>query len=100
MIERYVFIKLEPDHASPEETMALAAHTREVLATIPGVESVTVGTAGDAAAARAWDLSITARFANGAAVDAYLAHPDHRHYVDEVLAPRMTVIKAWNMAIG
>lgn len=94
MIDRYVFVRLEKEHASERD--AIAAHSAEVLGKLPGVLQVSVGTPADEHAGAAWDLSIAVRFASLEDVEAYRVHPAHRRYVDEYLRPRMQVIKAWN----
>ena len=99
MIERYVFIKLNDEHATAGGRDEVAAMAERVLPRLPGVVSVRIATPADAHAAGAWDLSLAVDFATVADADAYRAHPDHRRFVDEFLAPRLAVIKAWNMAL-
>jgi hypothetical protein len=96
MIERYHFLKLRPEHATPAGRAEVVARCRAVLPGIPGVRSVVVGAPADAEAAQAWDVSIVVRFADLAAVGPYRADPDHRRFVDEFLAPRVEGKKAWN----
>jgi hypothetical protein len=100
MIERYVFIRLEDPHATPAGRAAVVAETLRVLPALPGVLSVAVGTPADDDSARAWDVSIVVRFARVEDIDGYAEHPDHVVYVDDFLAPRMKVIKAWNFQVG
>jgi hypothetical protein len=100
MIDRYVFVKLTDAHASATGRAEIAAHTRAALAGVPGVERLTVGTPADEAAVKSWDLSIVVRFRRLEDVEPYQRHPDHRRYVDEYLAPRMQVIKAWNFEVS
>lgn len=100
MVQRIVLVKLTEKYASDEERRRVAAHTRDVLVMLPGVEGLSVGVPADEAAEASWDLSITLTFASVAAVETYRVHPAHREYVDEYLKPRMEVIKAWNFEIG
>ena len=97
-IDRYVFVRLNKEHAAEREEVA--AHTARILATLPGVVQVTTGTPADEHADAAWDVSIVVRFASIDDVEPYRVHPEHRRYVDEYLAPRMDVIKAWNFAVN
>lgn len=99
MVERYVFIKLDDEHATDEGRAEVAEHARRALRNLDGVTAVTVGVPADEPAIRSWDLSIVVRFAKLADIDTYRVHPDHRAFVDEFLAPRMAVIKAWNFTV-
>lgn len=100
MIDRYVFVKLTEAHAEPAARAEIADHTRRVLAAIPGIIRVTVGTPADEAAVKSWDLSIVVRLRDLDDVEAYRVHPEHRVFVDDYLAPRMQVIKAWNFEVA
>ena len=100
MIERYVFIRLDEQHATQQGRAEVVTRTREVLPKLPGVVSVTVGTPADDSSAGAWDISIVVRFQRVEEIAGYSQHPDHRVYVDEFLAPRMKVIKAWNFEVA
>ncbi|HUH02496.1 MAG TPA: Dabb family protein [Kofleriaceae bacterium] len=95
-IDRYVFVKLAAEAATPASREEIAAYTREALGALPGVQAVRVGVPADAAATASWDLSIVVTFARIEDVEPYRVHPLHRAYVDEYLAPRTVVIKAWN----
>ncbi|RMH36529.1 MAG: Dabb family protein [Deltaproteobacteria bacterium] len=99
MIERYVFIKLSDAHATDAGRAEVIAKTRDALAAIPGVQGVTVGAPADEASRASWDVSIAVRFARLEDVATYRDHPAHRAYVDEFLAPRAEVIKAWNFEV-
>lgn len=100
MIDRYVFVKLTAEHANAAARAEVAAHTRAALAAVPGVQAVRVGVPADEAATASWDLSIVVSFARIEDVEPYRVHPLHRAYVDEYLAPRTVVIKAWNFDTG
>jgi hypothetical protein len=97
MIDRFVFVRLKEEYAS--ERAAIAAYSAQTLRALPGVVQVTVGTPADAHAEAAWDLSIRVRFAALDDVEPYRMSPAHRRYVDEYLAPRMAVIKAWSFQV-
>lgn len=97
MIERYVFVRLKPEHATEHGRAEVHSRTA-TLARIPGVTAVAVGTPADAAARGAWDLSLCVRFAALADVERYLEHPLHVAYWG-FLEPRVQVIKAWNFEL-
>jgi hypothetical protein len=98
MIDRYHFLKLRPEYATPEARVEVIARCRAVLPGLPGVRSVVVGAPADPEAAQAWDVSIVVRFAALSDVGPYRADPGHRRFVDEFLAPRVEAKKAWNFA--
>jgi len=100
MIERVVLIKLNDNEANAEGRARVANHSRRVLPLLPGVVSVSIGTPASAEDAKSWDISIIVRFAQASDIPRYRDDPDHRAYVDQFLAPRMTFIKAWNFDIG
>ena len=99
MIERYVFIKLAEGRSTPDGRAEVVAEAERVLPGLPGVVSVRIGTPADEHAQRAWDVSLVLEFSSLEDEGAYRAHPEHRRFVDEFLAPRMAVIKAWNMLV-
>jgi len=98
MIERYVFVKLKPEHSSDKTRVEIRARSQQ-LAKLPGVRGVVIGTPADADAARAWDLSLIVRFDALADVDRYLEHPGHEAYYEGYLEPMIQVIKAWNFGV-
>jgi hypothetical protein len=99
MIERFAFVKLAPAHATDAERRALAKEALETLRPLPGVLAMTVGFPADDDAAKAWDLCINVRFANLADAGAYRMHPTHRHFVDDVVAPRTAARKGWTFEV-
>jgi len=96
MIERIVLLKLKEEFGCGEPREALAEQGRAVLAGLPGVREARVAIPTDAESARSWDLGFFLRFDSMEDVEAYRVHPDHRALVDDVLKPRMQVVKAWN----
>lgn len=96
MIERYHFLKLRPEYATPAARAEVVERCRAVLPGLPGVRGVVVGTPADADAAAAWDVSIVVRFDALANVAPYRSDPAHRRFVDEFLAPRVASKTAWN----
>jgi hypothetical protein len=100
MIDRYHFFKLVPACATPAGRAEVVARLREVLPAVPGVVSVTAGVPADADGEAAWDVSLVVRFRSLADAAAYRAHPVHRRFADEYMAPRIEVKKAWNFEVG
>ncbi len=99
MIERFAFVKLAPEHATDAERRALARQALEELRPLPGVLSMSVGLPADGDSAKAWDLCVNVRFANLDDAAAYRAHPVHRRFVDEVIAPRSAARKGWTFEV-
>ena len=99
MIERFAFVKLAPEHATDAERRALADQALATLRSLPGVVSMTVGLPADPDSAKAWDLCVNVRFANLDDAAAYRAHPVHRRFVDDVIAPRSAARKGWTFSI-
>ncbi len=98
MIERMAFVKLQAAHATPEAGRALADQALATLRPLPGVVGLTVGLPADDDSRRSWDVCIVTRFAPVAAAEAYRAHPVHRRFGDEVIAPRAAARKGWTFA--
>ena len=99
MIERFAFVKLAPEHGGDTQRRALVRQALEELRPLPGVVSMTVGIPADPDAAKAWDLCINVRFATPDDAAAYRAHPVHRRFVDEVIAPRSAARKGWTFEV-
>ena len=98
MVERYVFVKLKDEYATPEGRREVAQQTATQLDAVPGPVRVTVGVP-DEKAEGSWDLSIAVLFNDHEDVAPYLVHAEHRRYVDEYLKPRMEFIKYWNFHV-
>jgi hypothetical protein len=98
VIERHVFLRLKPEHATEQGRNEVRARAA-ALAHVPGVIALTIGLPADAGARGAWDLSLTARFDSLAAVERYVEHPAHTAYFETFLAPRLAVLKAWNFEV-
>lgn len=94
MVERYVFVKLHDSHLARRDE--LAALSLERLARVPGVRGVTASQPADPASAGSWDLCLRIAFDDMAAVEAYVPHPLHRAFLQEVLEPATSFKKAWN----
>ena len=98
MIERYVFVRLKPEHATERGRAEIMARS-VALAKLPGVLDLTIGVPADASAASAWDLSLTLSFESLADVERYLEHPVHAAYHQGFLEARAQVIKAWSFEV-
>ena len=98
MIERYVFVRLKPEHATEHGRAEVRARSL-ALASVPGVLGLSVGTPADPSARSAWDFSLVVRFDSLAAVERYLEHPSHAAYYEGFLEPRAQVVKAWNFEL-
>ena len=96
MIERIVLFKLQDEFGQREALEALAEQGQSVLAALPGVREVRVAIPSDPESARSWDLGFFLCFDSMEDVEAYRVHPNHRMLVDDVLKPRVQVVKAWN----
>lgn len=99
MIERYVFLRFNEEYATPEGRQEAAEHSRSVLPTIPGVVSVRVGTPADDTSDGRWDLALVIGFASLDDVEPYRVHPIHMSFVNDFLASRVIVRKAWNFEV-
>lgn len=99
MVERLAFVKLSPEHATDAARRALARQALDELGPLPGVVALTVGLPADPDSAKAWDLCVAVRFATLEDAAAYRAHPVHRRFVDEVIAPRSAARKGWTFEI-
>lgn len=100
MFDRVVLVKLKKEHAHPAARAEIAARALADLRVLPGVVAVTAGGPADAASEASWDVSITVRFASLEDFATYRAHPDHRRFADEYLAPLAEVRKAWTFAVA
>ncbi|MGH7894605.1 MAG: Dabb family protein [Candidatus Binatia bacterium] len=99
MIDRIALLKLKAEHADAAGRAAITRRALEALRPIPGVLAVSAGEPADESSAKSWDVVITIRFASLADADAYREHPEHRRFVDEFVAPRCEVRKAWSFAV-
>jgi|SRR5262245_20523713 len=96
MIERVHLVKLKPEHATARSRREIVDRALAVLPGVPGVVGVTAGASADDDSLKSWDLYIVVRFGALADIARYRAHPEHRGFVDQVLAPRTEVFKEWS----
>jgi hypothetical protein len=90
----------EPGNAAVKEKMISAS--REFAREIPGIVSVTVGDAVPSdrdVVDDSFDLGITIRFRDRAALDAYQKHPAHLKAAKEVLAPNASRLKVYDIEV-
>jgi hypothetical protein len=97
MIERFVFIKLK--EASEADRERLVADTLRLFSAIPQVETVRAGAPADETARAAWDLVIVMGFRQLDDIDGYRVSPPHVEFIENVLADRKEVLKAWNFEV-
>lgn len=97
MVERYLFVKLLPEHSS-DEGRRRAVREAQLLGSSPGV-SVRVGLPADAPALSAWDLSLALRFESLDAADRFMAGPAYRGFTEAFLGEVGRVVKAWTFEI-
>jgi hypothetical protein len=87
MIQHVVLINFR--HGIPAETRwECVRRLREVATLVPGLTNLRVGL-NVTTMERAWDMSVTAEFANLGDMTAYSAHPAHldaQHFVDDYAA--------------
>lgn len=100
MIERVVLVSLQPEYRSADDLRRIVAQTREVLAGIPEVRALRVGSAAEPRTQEAWQLCIEVRFDDLEAVERYRAHNVHRAYVDVFLRPMMQSIRVFNFDVS
>jgi hypothetical protein len=96
MIERIVLLKLNEEHTTEEALAEVLERSREVLPVLTGVVDCHVGLAADERTASEWHVSLVLRFESAEDIPPYIAHPDHRMYVDEFIRPRLASIAAFN----
>jgi hypothetical protein len=96
MIHRIVLLKLKEAYATDAGRAEVIAQSRVVLPNVPGVVEVSATVPADERTRRDWDVCLRVQLEGLADVEPYLAHPQHRAFVDELLSPRLEVIKAWN----
>ncbi|MCZ6806479.1 MAG: Dabb family protein [Deltaproteobacteria bacterium] len=92
MIERIVLFKLKGEYCNDRARAEIAERTRKDLGALKNVRSISVGRDAE----KSWDLSLVVRFDTLEDVDAYIADPEHRAYVDDYMHERIELIKAWN----
>src|SRR5689334_23325745 len=98
MVERYLFVKLLPEHSS-EQGRRRAAQEALALASGTGPSGVRVGLPADAPALAAWDLSLSLCFESVEAADRFIAGDAYRAFTEGFLGEHGRVIKAWTFEI-
>lgn len=99
MIQRIVLFKLRDEYSNDDERAAFVERTRRDLGALTQVRALAVGVPADDASAASWDIAITLQFESMQDVNAYIADPDHRAYVDDYASPLIEVRKAWNFEL-
>ena len=106
MVERYLFVKLLPEHSNDEGRRLAAREAQQLaLASGAGVDqagsgvSVRVGLPADASAVSAWDLSLALGFESLDAADRFIAGPGYAAFAEAFLGDHGRVVKAWTFEI-
>lgn len=99
MIQRIALYKLKDEFSNEEGRAEVVARARHDLGALDQVVSVAAGLPADAHALEGWDVCLLVLFESLDHFDAYVDDPAHRAFVDDFLAPRLAVRKAWNFAI-
>ena len=99
MVERYVFLKLHDEEANAAGRDAIRDEVMRVFPGLPGVRQVRVAYAADANALAAWDVVLIVSFDRVEDTGPYAVAPAHKAFVDEFLAPRVAMKKAWNFDV-
>lgn len=98
MIDRFAFVRLQPEHATLVGRADAVARIRAALGDLPGLIRLSLGTPADDSASK-WDLSIVARFVDAPALAAAMATVAWASVFDHMLAARAAVIKAWTFDV-
>jgi hypothetical protein len=96
-IDRYTFIRLVAEQATPDGRAEAIAAIRAGLAAVAGLTRLTVGTPADDSASR-WDVSVVARFATLDDLNAAMAGDAWRATFEDIAA-RAVVVKSWSFAV-
>jgi hypothetical protein len=102
MVERYLFVKLLPEHSNEEGRRRAAEQALLLAAPVEGAGgagSVRVGLPADASALAAWDLSVAIRFESLADADRFIAEPAYAAFTEAFLGEHGRVVKAWTFEI-
>ena len=97
MVERYLFAKLKPEHATAGGRAAARIRAHE-LSDVADAVAVVVGEPADPAALHAWDLSVVLRFADARAAAAAPSDPAYVAF-ERYLASAAQVVKAWSFVL-
>jgi hypothetical protein len=92
VVERIILLKL---HESSERAQ-VGQRLQAALLDLPGLEDVSVGLPADAPSSKSWDLSVILEFASEAAQNLVLADAPFRTLMEQELAPKFQVVKAWS----
>jgi len=93
-----VFVRLKEEYRTEAKRGEVAAHTLEMLRTVPQVNEMRVFTALDDKTLQEWDLLLAIRLETSEHLEPFRLDPIHREYVDQYLKPRAAQIKGWNFA--
>jgi len=97
VVERYLFAKLRPEHATVVGR-AEARRQARALAAVAGALGVVAGDPADPAALHAWDLSVVLRFADAQTAASALLDPTYVAF-ERYLGSAALVVKTWSFAL-
>ena len=98
MIDRYCFVRLRDELATPTGRAEVAARARAVLSKAPEARAVSVGTPADDSA-KSWDVSIVVRCDDLGELEAMMQRPEVQALLDDWLPVRAVVVKAWHFEV-
>jgi hypothetical protein len=96
MIERLVFLQFTEELRTDDKRKEIAAHSENVLRTVPQVREIRAIVALDDKTREDWDLLLAIRLADASDLEPFRVDSIHRDYVDNYLKPKIAQIKAWN----
>jgi hypothetical protein len=94
MVERIMLFKLVDGSTRAQ----VAALTKSALTALPALLELSVGLPSDAASEKSWDVSVVMRFSHQSALESALASEPFRGYLEQAMAGRYAVVKAWSFA--
>lgn len=98
MIDRFAFVRLQPEHATLVGRADAASRVRAALGDLPGLLRLSLGTPADDSASK-WDLAIVARFADRATLATAMATVAWASVFEHLLPARSAVVKAWTFDV-
>ncbi len=85
MVEHLVLFKLAPE-TTAEQKQQMISGLKALKEQIPGIIQITAGE-NFSSRSQGFDLGLTVRFQDRAALEQYLPHPAHRGCVDTFITP-------------
>ena len=89
-------MKFRDDYQSPADIKIVLTELRKVLSINSSINAFAFRVGADSASCKAWDLSLTLDFLNMEDFENYQRDQKYIRLMEEFLAPKLEVIKAWN----